>query len=630
MVLRLFEVLLTQLLNMLDASKVRWRTAFTYTIIILALMVVLSLYLVRQVDQWQFADIYAQQAGQVSRLATQNELRRAWQQGPVSLQRQLQIWTRVLNAHATVTDANGIVIADSHTSVAAPELVSHQPEVMAALAGSVGEAIRFDEIFARRTLWIAAPIVETEQVIGVLRLSFPQYSTQTNLAQLRRLLMPPVLLIAFLIVAMMVFQAESAARTIRRLTAVAERITAGDMTARALSYSSGDVGQFARAFNRMAAKLQKQMAKRAREKDRLYTVLQVMGDGVLIVNRHNKVRLLNAAAAVILKTTVERALKRSFIQVVRDHRFAEIFNRCQQSGRNEIALLELDGERFVRMVVTPFLRGNDRGYLVVLQDLTQLYRLQSVRRDFVSNVSHELRTPLASLRALVETLSDGALDDPVAAQRFLKHMEVEVDALTQMVQELLDLSRIESGKATLDLIAVPAAAVIKRAVERLRMQAERAQLTLVAQTGPELPLVHVDAGRIEQVLTNLIHNAIKFTPPEGRISITATVVDCDELLIKVADTGVGIEPNDLARVFERFYKADRARAGGGTGLGLAIAKHIVQVHGGKIWVESQVGKGSTFCFTLPVASDEVSEDLFTQRSIPRLAEDSLPTLQSAL
>ncbi|MEZ4868964.1 MAG: ATP-binding protein [Caldilineaceae bacterium] len=621
---------MTQLLNMLDASKVRWRTAFTYTIIILALMVVLSLYLVRQVDQWQFADIYAQQAGQVSRLATQNELRRAWQQGPVSLQRQLQIWTRVLNAHATVTDANGIVIADSHTSVAAPELVSHQPEVMAALAGSVGEAIRFDEIFARRTLWIAAPIVETEQVIGVLRLSFPQYSTQTNLAQLRRLLMPPVLLIAFLIVAMMVFQAESAARTIRRLTAVAERITAGDMTARALSYSSGDVGQFARAFNRMAAKLQKQMAKRAREKDRLYTVLQVMGDGVLIVNRHNKVRLLNAAAAVILKTTVERALKRSFIQVVRDHRFAEIFNRCQQSGRNEIALLELDGERFVRMVVTPFLRGNDRGYLVVLQDLTQLYRLQSVRRDFVSNVSHELRTPLASLRALVETLSDGALDDPVAAQRFLKHMEVEVDALTQMVQELLDLSRIESGKATLDLIAVPAAAVIKRAVERLRMQAERAQLTLVAQTGPELPLVHVDAGRIEQVLTNLIHNAIKFTPPEGRISITATVVDCDELLIKVADTGVGIEPNDLARVFERFYKADRARAGGGTGLGLAIAKHIVQVHGGKIWVESQVGKGSTFCFTLPVASDEVSEDLFTQRSIPRLAEDSLPTLQSAL
>ena len=370
----------------------------------------------------------------------------------------------------------------------------------------------------------------------------------------------------------------------------------------------GEVGQFARAFNRMADKLQKQMAKRAREKDRLNTVLHVMTDGVLILNRHGGVRLLNPAAAKILKTTPERALKRSFVQAVRDHRFVEVFQRCQQTGQGESAILELDGERFMRMIVTPFLKGSDHGHLVVVQDLTRLHQLQTMRRDFISNISHELRTPLASLRALVDTLNDGALDDPVAAQRFLKHMEVEVDALTQMVQELLDLSRIESGNAVLQLAAVPAATVIAHGAERLRTQAERAELDLQIALDEALPNVHVDVGRIEQVITNLIHNAIKFTPTGGVITVSALARENSTVMVKVADTGVGIAYEDQPRIFERFFKADRARSGGGTGLGLAIAKHIVQAHGGRIWVDSKPGRGSAFYFTLPIANHALTID----------------------
>lgn len=591
-------ILIKRLIPMLAASKIRWRTAFTYAILIMFLMIALSLYLTYQVNQWHLERLAVAAVQQTQRFAQDEDLYAAWVQGPFALQRRLQAWMLLVEVHATAIAKTGVVLADSHTSVASVEDLRMVPEVATALAGAIGRATHYDPVLERSSLIIVMPVVQGDQRLGLLRVAYPLPATQNNLAQLRAAIVPAVLMVALVMVALMVLQAERAAYTLRRLTQAAERITQGDLGARTLSLSGGEVGQFVRAFNRMAEKLQKQMAKRAREKDRLHTVLQVMTDGVLIVNRHGRVRLLNPAAAHILKTTETRALKRSFVQAVRDHRIVEVFTRCQQSSRNETAILELDRERFIRMVVTPFLRGDDRGYLVVMQDLTRLHQLQTVRQDFISNISHELRTPIASLRALVETLSDGALDDPVAAQRFLRHMEVEVDALTQMVQELLDLARIEAGKAPLQIEAVPAGALLRRGTDRLRAQAERSQVRLSLDLPAELPPVYVDAGRIEQVVTNLIHNAIKFTPSGGEIRVSAAVTDAQFLTVKVTDTGVGIAPDDLPRVFERFYKADRARSSGGTGLGLAIAKHIVQAHGGRIWVESRLGKGSTFFFTL--------------------------------
>jgi two-component system phosphate regulon sensor histidine kinase PhoR len=224
-----------------------------------------------------------------------------------------------------------------------------------------------------------------------------------------------------------------------------------------------------------------------------------------------------------------------------------------------------------------------------------------VRRDFVSNISHELRTPLAGLKALVDTLRDGALEDPQAAERFLNRMDAEVDAVTQMVQELLQLSRLESGQAPLRLVPTPVSDVLVKPIERLRPQAERAELDVTVVLPPLLPMVLADAERVQQVVTNLVHNAIKFTPVGGTLTVSARS-EGDQVVVSVSDTGVGITPDDLPRIFERFFKADRARSGGGTGLGLAIAKHVVQGHGGHIWVESTEGKGSTFFFSLPAVN----------------------------
>jgi two-component system phosphate regulon sensor histidine kinase PhoR len=582
-------------------AKLRWRAAFGYAALILLLMVALSLYLTYQVNQWYLARLTATAEQQTLAFVRSGALSTLWQENALALQRQLQDWTLLTNAHAALLTIEGDVLADSHTSVTVVERLGDLPEVAAALRTGVSSVTQYDAVLRRQALVVVALVQQGQERLGLLRVAYPLPAMQSNLAQLRATVMPPVLVVAIIMLALVIWQVERTAAVLRRLTQAAERISQGDLAARTLSLSGGEIGQLVRAFNRMAEKLQKQITKRAREKDRLHTVLHVMTDGVLIVNRHGRVRLLNPAAAQILKTTPERALKHSFVQAVRDHRIVEVFTRCQQSGGNETALLELDRERFLRMVVTPFLRGDDRGYLVVFQDLTRLHQLQTVRQDFISNISHELRTPIASLRALVETLSDGALEDSEAAHRFLRHMEVEVDALSQMVQELLDLARIESGKASLQLTKTAPLALFRRAVERLQMQATRAQLTLQITETTELPAVYVDGSRVEQVLTNLIHNAIKFTPPKGSICVSAAANDSHTLLVKVVDTGVGIAPEDLPRVFERFYKADRSRSGGGTGLGLAIAKHIVQAHNGRIWVESRVGKGSTFYFTLPLA-----------------------------
>jgi two-component system phosphate regulon sensor histidine kinase PhoR len=402
--------------------------------------------------------------------------------------------------------------------------------------------------------------------------------------------------------------------TLQRYTQLLTRLLADETDIRFLSRNTLVFGKFSRALNLLVEKQRRIKRKRERDRDRLHTVLARMSNGAMLLNRRGEVRFLNSAAAEFLQIDPARMQQRSFPQVVWDYRIVDVWQRCLHSGEEENETIDLDGGRSLRIVVTPFLGGYDRGYLVLLHDLSQMRRLEKVRRDFVSNVSHELRTPLASLRALVETLRDGAIDDPPAAQRFFDRIEVEVDKMTQMVEELLELSRIESGQVPLQLHATSVEKLVEPVVERLAAQAERASVHISVSLSPNMPTLLIDNERAQQVVVNLLHNAIKFTPPGGNIEIKAEskagvdVKDPKErdeavsemAVISVRDTGIGIPEKDVTRIFERFYKTDRARSGGGTGLGLAIAKHIVQAHGGKIWVESRENAGSTFFFTLPL------------------------------
>jgi two-component system phosphate regulon sensor histidine kinase PhoR len=334
-----------------------------------------------------------------------------------------------------------------------------------------------------------------------------------------------------------------------------------------------------------------------------------MTDGVLIADDEGRIELANPAARRLFENA--EPLGHSVAEVVRNHQLIAVWRRCQESKELQSESVEVPGRhQFLQLIVMPDTHAG--GSLLLVQDLTRVRRLETVRRDFVSNISHELRTPLASLRALTETLQDGALSDPQAAPHFLEQMVKEVDALTQMAQELLDLSRIESGQVALAFSRTTPCQLLDSAAARMSMQAERAGIRLRVDCRPDLPDLHGDAVRLEQVLVNLIHNAVKFTRPGGVVVLSA---DLDELqsseptgpggprLLRIAvkDTGIGIPGDDVPRIFERFYQVDKARTGSGTGLGLSIARHIVEAHGGRIWVESTEGQGSTFFFTIPQA-----------------------------
>ncbi len=326
-----------------------------------------------------------------------------------------------------------------------------------------------------------------------------------------------------------------------------------------------------------------------------------MTDGVVIVNQRGDVVLINPAAEKLFNITSDQAMNNSVAAVVRHHELIHIWQLSQETNQEQSISLEIPRQqRFIQGITLPLEEELPGHTLLLFQDLTQIRRLETVRRDFISNISHELRTPLASLKALTETLQTGAMEDPPAAHRFLERMETEVDAMTLMVSELLELSRIESGRVPLRLESIQPCELVYSATERLGMQVQRANLELNIECQPSLPSVLADPSRLSQVLVNLIHNAIKFTPAPGKITVSATQ-NIDVITFIVEDTGVGIPFEDLPRVFERFYKADRARSGGGTGLGLAIARHMVEAHGGEIWAESKEGEGSQFIFTIPIA-----------------------------
>ena len=335
------------------------------------------------------------------------------------------------------------------------------------------------------------------------------------------------------------------------------------------------------------------------ERARLAAVLDQMTDGVLIADSQGLIHFANPAAGRLFQTS--NPTQRSIAEVIRNHQLVEAWRRCQQTGQMQTESVEVPTRhQFLQLVVIPDTHAS--GSLLLVQDLTRLRRLETVRRDFVSNLSHELRTPLASLKALAETLHEGALDDPPAARRFIDQIQVEVDALTQMVNELLELSKIESGRFTLDLAPVAACDLLYSASRRMQMQTERAGLRLRVECAADMPKVYIDSQRLEQVLVNLIHNAVKFTRAGGEVVLLAEPVD-GSVRFGVCDTGIGIPADEVSRIFERFYRVDKSRAGSGTGLGLSIAKHIVEAHKGKIWAESVEGRGSTFYFTIPNAPE---------------------------
>jgi two-component system phosphate regulon sensor histidine kinase PhoR len=601
--------------------SLRWRIAVLYLVLILLAMGGLAIYLSHLVRQSHLSDLEEKLTAEARLIGDAVKMTSNWDQAESQFDGLAQHYADLLDARVTFISADGTVLGESHTDRTQMDNHLSRPEVQEALKTGQGNSTRLSRTMGYRMMYAAVSVVSGERVQGFARVALPVSQVEAQVAQLRRVILLAALLVVLGAALLALVIAGRVARPVRELTEVVRRMTVGELSARLLPTTQDEIGELTRSFNQMASRLRDTINSLTEQQSQLSAVLDNMADGVLISDDQGLVRLINPAAARFLGPSEDQALGRSFAQVARDHRIIDLWRRCFEERGEQVELVEMDRQgAFVQVIATPLQDGADRSCLIILQDLTRMRRLETVRRDFISNISHELRTPMASLKALVDTLRAGALEDPPAARRFLDRMDTEVDALTQMVQELLQLSRIESGRAPIRMEPVTVADVVIPPVERLRPQAERAELALAVDVSPGLPPILADTERVQQVMTNLVHNAIKFTPPGGQVEVSVrrllvpdvgpdilhsigleagTLEPGEWVLIAVDDTGVGIPADDLPRIFERFYKADRARSGGGTGLGLSIAKHIVQAHDGHVWADSVEGHGSTFYVALP-------------------------------
>lgn len=392
-------------------------------------------------------------------------------------------------------------------------------------------------------------------------------------------------------------------RALGRVTRSARRITQGDLDHRVDVANSSETSELAFAVNRMASSLREIIRDLAGERDKIGAVLDTMGDGVMVVGAQGRIELVNRSAALLLNLRQEDVGHREYGEVMRDPDLRELVTRCQRSGIRETAEVDLNQAGHlipVNLIATPLPGSDPPEVLLTIHDLRSVRQLESTRREFVSNVSHELRSPLASVRLMAETLENGAILDEAIARDFLGRMRREIDRMNALVDDLLELARIESGREPEPQSPMQIAPVMQDTVSRFRARAAQKGVRLEHEAPQHLPLVRAVEGRLGQVLTNLLDNALKYTEAGGSIRMWAEE-QAEAVRVSVQDTGVGIAPEDLPHVFERFYKADRARREGGTGLGLSIVKHIVQMHGGEVTAASQPGEGSTFSFTVPLA-----------------------------
>ncbi len=576
------------------------RIALPFALLLVGTMITLSLYLSAFVRQSYLEIMQNNLRSEVQLTADGMAAMLSGGASSKQLEDRAREYSAALGARVTVIAVDGSVLAETSTNPADMENHFNRPEVQRALQKQVSTELRYSATLRTQMLYAAAPMLAGGAVTGVARLALPIDVIRQNETNLLRSLLVATGIATLLAILLAAIIAAYTVAPLRGLTQAAGRIASGESIVISASTRGDEIGLLQRAFHEMDLRLKQQIGNLRAERGKMAAVLANMTDGVIIADAHGRVALINPAAIEMFQTNLETALGASLAEISRSHQVVDVWRGCQQTRQQNMIAIEMIPRRlYLQVIATPMDEALPGMTLLVFQDLTHVRKLETVRQDFVSNVSHELRTPLASLKALTETLQESALEDPPAARRFLGRMEVEIDNLTQMVQELLELSRIESGRVPLRRRAARPHEFTSSAVERMAVQAERTGLRLHMECPTDLPLVRADADRLEHVLVNLIHNAIKFTPPGGEVCISAKQQG-DQVVFSVQDTGVGISDEALPRIFERFYKIDRSRSGSGTGLGLSIARHIVEAHGGKIWAESQENQGSTFFFTLPI------------------------------
>jgi two-component system phosphate regulon sensor histidine kinase PhoR len=530
----------------------------------------------------------------------------------------LKTWVRQLAADSglrvTLIRSDGVVIADSTVSperVAAMENHRRRPEVREALARGSGMSVRTSATTGDTYVYAARTLAGPRGEALILRLAEPLEQLQALQGRLAASLALAALVAGLAILVTSLWLDRRLFRPLSRLIADARDIAAG-RASRVHVPDEDELAALALALNRLAATAEEQFEAVRKERDQLQQILASMSEGVLVVGPDGRALMINPAFYRLFDLAGDFT-GRPVLEIIRHPGFARLIEATLREGEPQSAQIELavPDRRTLLLASSPLTLGGQHGAVVATRDTTDLTRVADMRKDFVANVSHELKTPLAAIRGFAETLRDGALDEPAVARRFTERIVSQCRRLQELLDDLLTLSRLEGVAPALEREPVALAAVVHRAVELIAAAAREKKVSIEVEAEEPLPPVLGDPDGLERLVLNLLDNAIKYNRPEGRVTVRLSRTD-GEALLEVIDTGIGIPPESIPRLFERFYRVDkgRAREEGGTGLGLAIVKHVAQTHGGQVDVESRAGQGSTFRVRLPLGGEEkTSKDI---------------------
>jgi len=590
-------------LNMKISFKLK--LIFSYIFVILVSFGFIAFFLDKNLEENSIRNIESSLITQANLIESQIFPERLRQEDTPYLESLVKASRLKTKCRITIIDSKGRVLADSEKSQEEiPQMENHlyRPEVKVALTGVTGIDTRYSSTLKIDMLYVAVPIKNKTAIPGILRLSLPLESVQKTLFAIRRIVFIGLL---FALVFAFILGSIVARRTIKpinRMIQISRKFSEGDFSRRIIHNSKDEIGELANTLNNMAQDIEDKIKEIEAQNQKVAAIFNSMIEGVIVVDKSARVISINPTVEKIFGISKKYVEGKLLLEAIRNNDISESINDAIKNGRSvsgEISLVLPVRKIFQINAVPIFDNDSINGCLAVIHDITEMRRLETMRSDFVANVSHELKTPLTSIKGFVETLLEGALDDKENNRNFLKIIYDHTERLNNLVEDLLSLSHLESKEI-----------ILNKKSFNLRQQLEEAISTFKAQLKKngievknELPIsisVTADQDRMEQVFTNLIDNAIKFNKEKGAIRIYIQEVN-GKIKVFVEDKGIGIPEKDIPRIFERFYRVDKARSRelGGTGLGLSIVKHIVELHGGNVGVESAEGLGSKFWFTIP-------------------------------
>ncbi|CDN44457.1 two-component system histidine kinase PnpS [Paenibacillus sp. P22] len=512
-------------------------------------------------------------------------------------------------ARVTFIRKDGIVLGDSDHDPSTMDNHLGRTEVKQAEQNGTGRAIRHSDTISRNMLYVAMAVNKDNPHSDIIRLSYSLETVERNINRLWTVLIIGLLLL-FLVAAAVSYRiAKGLTSPLEQITDAAKRIRSMDYSVRVDVHNKDEIGELGAAINSMAEGLQVQMNRIQQNETQLYSVLDNMTSGVVMIDPAGRMMLLNRRAEEVLGFEHREMVGRPYSEAKQQYELSQIIQQGleKQEAVHEEITFYFPEERLLELNLVPVYQSDDSfgGLLLVLHDVSAIRRLERMRSEFVANVSHELKTPITAIKGFAETLLGGAVDDPVMSKQFMQIIYDESERLNRLIGDILELSKIESRRVPLQFSPIDLASFMERSMTILESEAARKSITMTLDNAPGIYL-EADEDRLRQVVANLLQNGISYTPEGGKVSVRTSLVQgeggSEMVQIRIVDTGIGIPRKDLPRIFERFYRVDKARSrvSGGTGLGLSIVKHLVELHHGSITVDSTVGVGTAFTIELPV------------------------------